>query len=180
MKDGQRAQSTVEFALVAPIFFAVLFGIIACGILLFQASAISDAAQSGARQAIVEFYQNPLVSGCEPGVPAASGSGPATYLPKVVQHAANIVQVDSHRLCQQGSSSTPNSFCPSGNAGTLVQAPIAGSGDAMIKLCAIGGFTTASGPSAFKVQVTFVAHPLEPLLGAQVDLKSTSILAAQP
>ena len=177
MKDGQRAQSTVEFALVAPIFFAVLFGIIACGILLFQASAISDAAQSGARQAIVEFYQNPLVGGCEPGVPAASGSGTPTYLWQVVQHAANIVQVDNKRLCQQGSGTSANSFCPSGQAGTLVQAPISGSGDAKIKLCAIGGFTT---PSAFKVQVTFVAHPLEPLLGAQIDLRSTSILAAQP
>ena len=177
MRGRQRAQSTVEFALVAPIFFAVLFGIIACGILLFQASAISDAAQSGARQAIIEFYHNPLVGGCEPGVPAASGSGAPTYMPTVVQHAANIVQVDSRRLCQQGSATSADSFCANGQAGTLVQAPISGTGDAMIELSAIGGFTA---PSAFKVQVTFVAHPLEPLLGAQVDLKSTSILAAQP
>lgn len=44
-------------------------------------------------------------------------------------------------------------------------------------ICAIGGFGS---PSAFKVQVTYVAHPLEPLLGAQVNLKSTSVLAVQP
>ncbi|MHB8325004.1 MAG: TadE family protein [Candidatus Dormibacteria bacterium] len=177
MRGRQGAQSAVEFALVAPIFFAVLFGIIASGILLFQASAVSDAAQAGARQAIVEFFQNPLVGGCEPGVPSGSGAGSPTYMPAAVQHAANILPVDSNVLCRQGSSSSANSFCSSGPAGTLVQAPIAGSGDAMIKLCAVGGFTT---PSAFKVQVTFVAHPLEPLLGSQVNLTSTSILAAQP
>jgi len=175
MKARQRAQSTVEFALVAPVFFALIFGIIASGLLLFHASAVSDAAQAGARQATVEFHANPLTGGCEAGVPSASGSGSPTYMATVVQRAANILPVDPNQLCQQGGSSTGNSFCPSGPAGTLVQPPAGG--HASIMICAIGGFGS---PSAFKVQVTYIAHPLEPLLGAQVDLKSTSVLAVQP
>jgi Flp pilus assembly protein TadG len=47
---GQRAQSTVEFAMTAPIFFLIFFGIINGGTLLFSRNALQHAADVGAVQ----------------------------------------------------------------------------------------------------------------------------------
>jgi hypothetical protein len=47
---GQRAQSTIEFALTAPIFFLIFFGIINGGTLLFSRNALQHAADVGAVQ----------------------------------------------------------------------------------------------------------------------------------
>lgn len=47
---GQRAQSTIEFALTAPIFFLIFFGIINGGTLLFSRNALQHAADVGAIQ----------------------------------------------------------------------------------------------------------------------------------
>jgi Flp pilus assembly protein TadG len=48
--SGQRAQSTIEFALTAPIFFLIFFGIINGGVLLFSRNAIQHSADVGAAQ----------------------------------------------------------------------------------------------------------------------------------
>jgi len=159
-------QGMVEFAMVAPIFFALVFGIVAAGWLFFQSAAVSDGAQGGAREAIVETNVSTMVAGkeCESSLPRS--------IEAAVQQAANAVTVDPNPLCQEGSSGTTTSFCPEGQAATLVQTPV--TGDAMVQICVIGGLT---GPTAYKVQVRLVAHPLAPLLGAAVDLTSTSTLA---
>ncbi|MGC2296655.1 MAG: TadE/TadG family type IV pilus assembly protein [Candidatus Dormiibacterota bacterium] len=47
---GQRGQSTIEFALTAPIFFLVFFGIVNGGTLLFSRNALQHAADVGAIQ----------------------------------------------------------------------------------------------------------------------------------
>lgn len=169
-RGGGQGQSAVEFALVAPIFFALLFGIIASGILFFQASAVSDAAQGGARAAIVKNASTnnglSLSGGCATGLPIS--------IQAAAQRAANILAVNPNSLCQLGTSTSGTSFCSGGAADTLVQTTVPG--DAYIEVCVEGGY---SSPSAFKVKVTYVAHPLEPLLGNQVVLTSTSILQAQ-
>ncbi len=167
MNRRQRGQSVVEFALVAPIFFALLFGIIAAGWLFFQASAVNDAAQGGAREAIVVTYLGQRLaldsSNCAFGTP--------TPIQQAVQHAANILPVDPNQLCLRGG----DSFCPSSGGNTLLaQKPVGN--DAIIQLCAFGGLAN---PKYYSVQVTYVAHPLAPLLGSQITLTSTSSLAAQ-
>jgi Flp pilus assembly protein TadG len=165
MRSRERGQSTVEFALVFPVFCALMFGLIAGGILFFQATAVSSAAQGGAREALVESALDSTGS-CESGLP--------TPIEVATQHAANIVPVDSNPLCQEGTTTTATSFCSYGEAATLVQTPKAG--DATIELCAEGGLDT---PKYFKVKVSYLVTPLAPILGARVTLTSTSILAAQ-
>lgn len=159
----ERGQSAVEFALVAPIFFALVFGVIAAGWLFFQASAVNDAAQGGAREAIVVSFSGQrlyLSGGCAAGTPVP--------VQQAAQHAANILPVNPNPLCRTNN----NSFCGSGNT-LLSQSPTGQ--DAQVELCIRGG---VSSPSAYTVRVTYIAHPLEPLLGTSVHLTSTSTLKA--
>ena len=67
-----RGQAMVEFALVAPMFFLVLFGIIEAGRFVFYYETLNNAAREGARYAIVNGA-NTL--GCPTG-PPAPGSTP--------------------------------------------------------------------------------------------------------
>ncbi len=153
----------MEFALVAPIFFALLFGVISAGWLFFQSSAVNDAAQGGAREAIVVSFSGQRLSlsgGCATGTPVS--------VQQAAQHAANILPVDPNPLCRASN----NSFCRSGNT-LLTQIP-AGQA-AQVELCVQGGIAS---PTGYTVRVTYVAHPLEPLLGTSVKLTSTSTLAA--
>jgi Flp pilus assembly protein TadG len=57
----RRGQSLVEFALVAPLFFLVLFGIIDIGRYVYVTTAFNQAAREGARFGSVEqwFYTCP-------------------------------------------------------------------------------------------------------------------------
>ncbi|HVC22148.1 MAG TPA: TadE/TadG family type IV pilus assembly protein [Candidatus Dormibacteraeota bacterium] len=165
-------QAVVEFALVAPIFFALVVGVVAAGYLFFQASAVADAAQGAAREAIVQTSVDNGTPPCESG---QDKDGDTVTIESAAQKAANILTVDQNTLCQQGSSTTADTFCPGGPADTLVQTAV--TGDAQIKVC-VGG--SLSEPTQFSVEVTLIAHPLEPLLGTSIRLDSTSILDAQP
>jgi hypothetical protein len=62
-----RAQALVEFALVAPIFFILLFGIIEGGRFMFYYEILNNATREGARYAIVNGA-NSLI--CPSGPPA--------------------------------------------------------------------------------------------------------------
>ncbi len=158
MRRSSTGQSVVEFALVAPIFFAVLFGIIASGYLFFQASAINDAAQGGAREALVETSLD--TSGAH-GLLCESGS--PRSIEAAVQQAANILPIN------------PNPLCNYGGGSTLTQIAVAG--DASITVSVTGSLAN---PATFTVAVNFIAHPLEPLLGTSIHLKGISTLEAQP
>jgi hypothetical protein len=69
-RPRRRGQSLVEFALVAPVFFLVLFAIIEAGRFMFYYETLNNATREGARYAIVNGA-NSLV--CPTG-PPASGS----------------------------------------------------------------------------------------------------------
>jgi Flp pilus assembly protein TadG len=71
-RRSTRGQAMVEFALVAPMFFLLLFGIIEAGRFIFYYETLSNATREGARYAIVNGA-NTL--GCPSG-PAAPGSTP--------------------------------------------------------------------------------------------------------
>lgn len=62
----------VEFALVAPIFFLLLFGIVEVGRFIFYYETLNNATREGARYAIVNGAST---IGCPSG-PAAPGSTP--------------------------------------------------------------------------------------------------------
>ena len=53
IRKNEEGQALVEFALLAPILFLVLFGIIQFGIAFKNSMALTDAVRTGARQATV-------------------------------------------------------------------------------------------------------------------------------
>lgn len=55
-RDRSRGQSLVEFALVVPIFFLLLFGFIDVGRYVYTTTAYGQAAREGARYASVEQW----------------------------------------------------------------------------------------------------------------------------
>ena len=71
-RTRSRGQALVEFALLAPVFFLVLFAIIEAGRFMFYYEALNNATRQGARYAIVNGA-NSLV--CPTG-PPAPGSTP--------------------------------------------------------------------------------------------------------
>jgi len=66
----RRGQALVEFAMVAPIFFLLLFGIIESGRFIFYYETLNNATREGARYAIVNGANT---IGCSTG-PAAPGT----------------------------------------------------------------------------------------------------------
>jgi TadE-like protein len=76
-----RGQAMVEFALVAPMFFLLLFGIIEAGRFIFYYESLSGATREGARYAIVNGA-NTL--GCPSGPPAPGTSACDTSGDRVV------------------------------------------------------------------------------------------------
>jgi len=53
IKRSQEGQALVEFALVAPLLFLILFGIVQFGIAFMNSVALTDAVRAGARKAAV-------------------------------------------------------------------------------------------------------------------------------
>jgi hypothetical protein len=62
-----RGQALVEFALVAPVFFLILFAIIEAGRFMFYYETLNNATREGARYAIVNGYNS---LNCPTGPPA--------------------------------------------------------------------------------------------------------------
>lgn len=70
-RHRSRAQAMVEFALVAPLFFLLLFGIIEAGRFIFYYETLNHATREGARYAIVNGANT---IGCPTGPPAPGAS----------------------------------------------------------------------------------------------------------
>lgn len=69
MRRQRRGQALVEFALVAPIFFFLLFGIIEGGRFILYYETLNNATREGARYAIVHGSRSSCPSGpMEPGI----------------------------------------------------------------------------------------------------------------
>ena len=71
---SERGQAMVEFALVAPIFFLLLFAIIEGGRFIFYYETLNNATREGARYAIVHGSNSKCPAGpsgpMPPGIPA--------------------------------------------------------------------------------------------------------------
>jgi Flp pilus assembly protein TadG len=69
---NRRASAAVEFALVAPLFFALLFAIIETALMFFASQVLETITQSGARMISTGQAQTGQVSSCQvAGVPTA-------------------------------------------------------------------------------------------------------------
>ena len=58
---SQRGSSVAEFAIVAGVFFMIIFGIIEFARLLYTHNALTDAARRGARYAVLHAQDKPCV-----------------------------------------------------------------------------------------------------------------------
>ena len=74
-RSGTRAQALVEFALVAPIFFILLFALIDFGRYVYYVQILNNAAREGARYAIVHGANGIPSSG--PAAPGTTSSDPS-------------------------------------------------------------------------------------------------------
>ena len=86
MNDRRRGQALVEFVLVAPIFFLILFAMIDFGRYVYYVQTINNAAREGTRYAIVHGSDSLAPSG--PGDDAAVKSAVRRYLIGVVGDAS--------------------------------------------------------------------------------------------
>jgi Flp pilus assembly protein TadG len=73
---GSRAQALVEFVLVAPIFFVLLFSIIEFGRAVYYIQILNNAAREGARYAIVHGNESTDPTGPPPGYPLKTNADP--------------------------------------------------------------------------------------------------------
>ena len=62
-RPRDRGAAALEFALVMPILFLLLFGIIDYGLLFFDSIGLRQGAREGARQAVVQKYDAACTSG---------------------------------------------------------------------------------------------------------------------
>ena len=87
-----RGQALVEFALVAPIFFLILFSIIEFGRYVFTVQILNEAAREGARYAIVHGSQALCPSGPMPGVTVPNPCDPSgqRVIDVVTRNAAGV------------------------------------------------------------------------------------------
>jgi hypothetical protein len=92
--DRSRGQAMVEFALVAPMLFLLLIGIVEAGRFVFLTEVMNDATKDGARYAIVHGADAVCPSGPMPGEPYNNGTGttscdfPGANVMQVVQDSA--------------------------------------------------------------------------------------------
>jgi len=160
-RDDDTGATLVEFALVAPLVFLLIFALIGGSYLAFQNSSLHDGATAGARMASIEaglVTQDDPTTGqpwpngwyCESAVP-----GP---IEKAVSQAAPLVTVNPARLCATST------------AGPLTQTP-AVNGDANITVTCIGGCTA---PSATTVSLTFSDKGLLAPFGLTYNMTATS------
>jgi hypothetical protein len=99
-EPDQSGQAMVEFALVAPIVFAMLFGVISICFLGFQNSSLHNAASAGSREASIETSLVTPTGGeyCESGDPET--------IEQAVVHAAVGLPVNTAPLCAASSTAT--------------------------------------------------------------------------
>ncbi len=93
-RGDETGATLVEFALVAPLVFLVIFGLISGSYLAFQNASLHDGATAGARMASIEsnlVVQDAPNQYCESGTP--------TSIEKAVAGAAPLVTVNPNPLC---------------------------------------------------------------------------------
>jgi hypothetical protein len=155
-----KGQATVETALTLGIALALIGGVMAGALLLFQYEAVANGARAGVRAALVES------SLLQPGPNGLCESGTPESTVQAVTAGAATVPVNQSPLCQ--SPSDPNE---------LVQAAGA-PGEASITVTGSPNLSTAPG-NVITVRVTLPVTVPPPFPQASVTLESSATLASQ-
>lgn len=92
----QRGVAAIEFAIVFPVFFAVLYGIVQYGMIFAAQQTLTLAAEEGARAAL----QYQAADGTVPGSLSARTDVAETTCANMVGWVAQMSGVDSATICQ--------------------------------------------------------------------------------
>jgi Flp pilus assembly protein TadG len=152
-RGDETGATLVEFALVAPLVFLVIFGLISGSYLAFQNASLHDGATAGGRMASIEsslVTQDAPNEYCESGTP--------TSIEKAVAGAAPLVKVNPNPLCATTSTATQ-----------LTQTPVAG--DAAITVTCGG---TCAAPTTATVTLTYKAQGIAAPFGLSYNMTATS------
>ena len=119
-----KGQSLVEFSLVAPIFFLILFGIVEFGRAVYYIQILNNSAREGARYAIVHGNESTDPTGPPPGFPLKTNADPyAGDVKQAVRNFAIGVVGNSGSadfvvtVCYIQPASGPRYVCPDNNVG---------------------------------------------------------------
>jgi Flp pilus assembly protein TadG len=152
-RGDETGATLVEFALVAPLVFMLIFGLIAGSYLAFQNASLHDGATAGSRMASIEsnlVVQDAPNEYCESGTP--------TSIEKAVAGAAPLVAINPNPLCATTSTATE-----------LTQNPVAGDADITVTC---GG--TCAVPTSATVTLTYQAQGIAAPFGLTYNMTATS------
>jgi Flp pilus assembly protein TadG len=160
---SERGQAVIEFAIIAPVAFMLLFGLIAGCFLFYQNSALHDGASAGSRAASIETslvqQVGTTTTYCESGSPTTIEQAIATAAP-----ALNVDTTAGHVLCGTSTGTDATSIT---QLTQLNQTP----GSATITVTCGGN---CSAPSTVTVAVTYNAQGLAIPLSLNYTLSATS------
>ena len=153
-RRDETGATLVEFALVAPLVFLLIFGLIGGSYLAFQNASLHDGATAGARMASIETSLVTQVGPnkyCETGLP--------TSIEQAVKGAAPLVKVNQAPLC--ATSSTPTQLTQTPNV------------DGDVNITVICGGTCA-GPTSTTVSLSYKAKGIVAPFGLTYNMTATS------
>jgi Flp pilus assembly protein TadG len=153
-RRAETGATLVEFALVAPLVFLLIFGLIGGSYLAFQNAALHDGATAGARMASIETS---LVTQVAPNLYCESGL--PTSIEKAVSGAAPLVKVNPAPLC--ATSSTPTQ---------LTQSPTVDGDVNITVICAV----TCDAPQSTTVSLAYKAKGIVAPFGLTYNMTATS------
>jgi Flp pilus assembly protein TadG len=161
-RRAETGATLVEFALVAPIVFMLIFGLIAGCFLAYQNSAMHDGATAGARMASIETYLIPPNATTAP----YCESGSPTSIEAAVSKAAPLLTVNPAPLC-----------APNVGASELTQGANV-NGDVNIVVDCLNPANVAiacnNSPASVSVSLTLSTKGLVAPIGLTYNLSATS------
>jgi Flp pilus assembly protein TadG len=155
-RAGESGQAIIEFALVAPVAFMFLFGLISACLLFFQNSSLHDGASAGAR---IASFETSLVAQAVPGGPYCESNAPIS-IEQAVAKAAPGLTVNMTTLCgAQGATQLTQSTSPAGQVNITVTCIGAGG---------------CKAPTATTVSLVVVSHGVASPLALSYTMHATS------
>jgi len=162
-RRDESGATLVEFALVAPIVFLMIFALIGGSYLAFQSSSLHDGATAGARMASIESSLASPESAQQLQQTGTAGlvceSDQPNSIEKAVSGSAPLVPVNPAPLC-----------ATSGAANELAQYPTVPGDVNIVVNC--GG--TCAAPTSTSIVLTYSAKGIVAPFGLTYNMKATS------
>lgn len=160
----RRGQAMVEFALLAPVLFLILFGIVDLGRAVFYANELTNASREGARIAILA--SNPCnTKVANPAGDCSKSSGTGVDVCSAVENEANLIPTGSWTCGEKTAAVPPCTVGCAANA-NLAYVEV----DSLASCTTTPSSTSSNTPrsaghNAIKVTTTYYFRPLTGVVG---------------